>query len=160
MSPHLEVLQETLRMIARAGAQLRYTHEQVIGYAPLSPESFAALDENSRERLDAYAVRYARCQDLLYPAMRALGRGLLEPRADGSFLQLFVLMHEQGIVRSTEDWQRQRSLRNAVGHEYPEIEGIIDILNGIAAEVPEILGYIERLQARATALLRDATQGV
>jgi hypothetical protein len=156
VSPHQEVLQEILGMIERAGVRLRYTHEQIIGHLPLSPESFESLDEGTRERLDAYAVRYARCQDLLYPAMRALGRGLLEPRADGPFLQLFALMQKHGIVQSTVDWERQRSLRNAVGHEYPDAEEIVDILNGIATEVPKILGYIERLKVRASAMLGDA----
>jgi len=153
LTKHLEILRETLRIIERAATQLRYTHEKVVDDMPLSPEAFETLDEGKRERLDAYAVRYARCQDLLYPAMRALGRSLLEPRADRSFLELFVLMQEQNIVQSTEDWERQRSLRNAVGHEYPDAEGIVDILNGIAGEVPAILDYVDRLQVRASVLL-------
>jgi hypothetical protein len=155
LTKHLEILRETLRMIERAATQLRYTHEQVVDDMPLSPEAFEMLDEGKRERLDAYAVRYARCQDLLYPAMRALGRSLLEPRADGSFLDLFVLMQDQNIVQRTEDWERQRSLRNAVGHEYPDAEGIVDILNGIAGEVPAILDYVDRLQVRASVLLEQ-----
>ncbi|MGQ9659850.1 MAG: hypothetical protein ACUVQI_02635 [Thermochromatium sp.] len=50
------------------------------------------------ERLDALAVRYARCQDLLAPAMRALARAQLEPKADAGFLALHALMQKQGIV--------------------------------------------------------------
>lgn len=37
-------------------------------------------------RADALAVRYARCQDLLALAMRALARAQLESKADASFL--------------------------------------------------------------------------
>ena len=102
------------------------------------------------------AIRYARCQDLLFPAMRALARAQLEPKADASFLALHALMQKQGIVTSTADWERQRTLRNAVGHEYPDPDAITDILNGIHAATPEILGVVQRLQ-QCAATLADST---
>ncbi len=110
------------------------------------------MNESLRERLDAYAVRYARCQDLLYPAMRALGRARLEPKADGSFLDLFALMQKLGVVGEVDAWERQRSLRNAISHEYPHAAEIIDILNAIREAVPEVLGYAAALRRQAVAL--------
>lgn len=53
-----------------------------------------SLPESAR---DAYAVRYARCQDRLFPVMRALGGAQLEPRAEQGFLALFALMQKQAI---------------------------------------------------------------
>jgi hypothetical protein len=83
--------------------------------------------------------------------MRALGRALLEPRADGSFLDLHALMQKQGIATTVADWERQRALRNAVGHEYPDPSAIADILNGIFAATPEVLEVVRRLGVAAAA---------
>jgi hypothetical protein len=79
----------------------------------------------------------------------------LEPKADGSFLDLHGLMQKQGVVTSTADWERQRALRNAVGHEYPDPDAITDILNGIYAETPEVLGVVQRLRVTAARLVGD-----
>jgi hypothetical protein len=131
---------------------LRGTHDGLAELFPLTPDGFQVLDESRRERLDAYAIRYARCQDLLFPAMRALGRAQLEPKAERSFLDLFALMQKQAVVGAVEDWERQRGLRNAVSHEYPNPTEIVDILNAIREAVPEILGYVAALRQRAATL--------
>ncbi|WP_462321305.1 hypothetical protein [Halochromatium sp.] len=113
------------------------------------------MSQIDQERLDALAVRYARCQDLLAPAMRALARMQLEPKADASFLALHALMQKQGIVTTTADWERQRSLRNAVGHEYPDSETIADLLNSIHSETPAVLSIVERLGQVARTLVAE-----
>lgn len=84
--------------------------------------------------------------------MRALARAQLEPKAEGSFLELHALMQQQGILGDTADWERQRALRNAVGHEYPDPAAIVDILNGIHAATPEVLAIVTRLQGAAGAI--------
>lgn len=154
MNDRLAILQEALSTLEQAAQRLRGTHGGLAGLFPLAPDGFQALDESQRERLDAYAIRYARCQDLLFPAMRALGRAQLEPKAERSFLDLFALMQKQGVVGSIGDWERQRGLRNAVSHEYPNLEEITDILNAIHEAVPEILGYGRTLRERAAAVRR------
>jgi hypothetical protein len=143
---------DTLRALELAAQRLGLTHEGLQELFPLSADNFESMNESLRERLDAYAVRYARCQDLLYPAMRALGRARLEPKADGSFLDLFALMQKLGVVGEVDAWERQRSLRNAISHEYPHAAEIIDILNAIREAVPEVLGYAAALRRQAVAL--------
>jgi hypothetical protein len=152
VNDRLAVLQDALFALELAAQRLTVTHLGLEGVFPLTADRFSALDESVRERLDAYAVRYARCQDLLFPAMRALGRARLEPKADRSFLDLFALMQKLGVVGEIGDWERQRSLRNAVGHEYPDTVEIVDILNAIREAVPEILGYGAGLRRQADAL--------
>ena len=152
MSDRLAVLHDALVALEQAAQRLRSTHDGLAELFPLTPDGFQALDELRRERLDAYAIRYARCQDLLFPAMRALGRAQLEPKAERFFLELFALMQRQEVVDSIDDWERQRGLRNAVGHEYPNSTEIVDILNAIREAVPEILGYVAALRRRAAML--------
>ncbi|NBC13538.1 MAG: hypothetical protein GVY09_09380 [Gammaproteobacteria bacterium] len=154
MTDRTDVLAETLAALRQAAARLEATHQGVAQHFPLRPETLAALPQPDQERLDAYAIRYARCQDLLFPAMRALGRAQLEPKADGSFLELHALMQKQGIVGTPSEWERQRALRNAVGHEYPDPAAIVDILNGIHAAAPQVLAMVRRL-ARAAEDLMD-----
>ena len=84
--------------LEQAAQRLCGTHDGLAELFPLTPYGLQVLDESQRERLDAYAIRYARCQDLLFPAMRALGRAQLEPKAERSFLDLFALMQKQAVV--------------------------------------------------------------
>jgi hypothetical protein len=153
------VLDETLVALRQSADRLGATHRAVARSFPLTTVRLTALPQPAQERLDAYAIRYARCQDLLFPAMRALARAQLEPKADGSFLELHGLMQKQGIVTSTADWERQRVLRNAVGHQYPDLDSITDILNGIHAATPEVLGVVQRLREAAARLAGDAGLG-
>lgn len=152
MTDRLGILTETVNALAQAAAQLGATHATLAGWFPLTAESLRGMDQAEQERLDAYAIRYARCQDLLYPAMRALARAQLEPKADAGFLPLFALMQKQGITTSLDDWERQRGLRNAVGHAYPDAGAVTDILNGIRTAAPEIVELTARLRAAAIAL--------
>jgi hypothetical protein len=73
----LEVLGETLTALGQAAQRIAATHAGVAALLPLTSDTLIALPEPDRERLDAYAIRYARCQDLLYPSMRALARAQL-----------------------------------------------------------------------------------
>jgi hypothetical protein len=155
MSDRHAVLKQTLGALRQAADRLGATHQAVAPNFPLTAARITALPQPEQERLDAYAIRYARCQDLLFPAMRALARAQLEPKAEGCFLGLHGLMQKQGVVTSTADWERQRALRNAVGHEYPDPDAITDILNGIHAETPEVLGVVRRLRVAAARLVGD-----
>ncbi len=152
MSPRQAVLHETLAALSQAADRLAATHAGTAVLFPLTAGALDGLAETDQERLDAYAIRYARCQDLLFPAMRALARAQLEPAADGSFLVLFALMQKQGITTDLDDWERQRDLRNTIGHDYPETATIVDILNAIRAATPEVLGYVDRLRGASTRL--------
>ena len=157
MNERLEILKDALGALEQAAQRLGSTHKGLAGLFPLTSAGFQALEESQRERLDAYAIRYARCQDLLFPAMRALGRAQLEPKAERSFLELFALMQKQEVVGSIDDWERQRGLRNAVSHEYPNPEEITDILNAIREAVPEILGYVDALGERSATARKPPT---
>ena len=155
MSVRVQVLNQTLQALRQAASRLRATHGDLTAHFPLTPARLNAMSQIDQERLDALAVRYARCQDLLAPAMRALARAQLEPKADASFLGLHALMQKQGIATTTADWERQRSLRNAVGHEYPDTETIAELLNGIQADIPAILSMVERLSQVGSALIAE-----
>lgn len=153
MSPRIQVLNETLAALGQASDRLAATHAGVDGLFPLTVAALEGLPLSEQERLDAYAIRYARCQDLLFPAMRALARAQLEPKADAGFLAVHALMAKQGIVGDLDTWERQRGLRNAVGHEYPDSAAIVDILNGVHAEAAELLRIVHRLH-RAAGLIQ------
>jgi hypothetical protein len=97
VSPWLDVLGKALAALTQAAERLASTQDGIVPLFPLDPTDFQLLPEPARKRLDAYAVRYARCQDRLFPVMRALGGAQLEPRAEQGFLALFALMQKQGI---------------------------------------------------------------
>ena len=64
MSQRLAVLTDTLAALGQAAERLASTHDGVAALFPLDPATFDTLAEPAKERLDAYAIRYARCQDL------------------------------------------------------------------------------------------------
>jgi hypothetical protein len=60
VSQRLAVLGETLAALRQAAERLTATHNAVAALFPLTQAGLAALPEGDRERLDAYAIRYAR----------------------------------------------------------------------------------------------------
>ncbi len=110
MSVHAKVLAETVQALSQAAARLRATQGDLAGHFPLTSGRLNALSQIDQERLDALAVRYARCQDLLAPAMRARMRGKplphcsIRPRSKSTLaIDSFL---ERGVPPASTDSRR------------------------------------------------------
>jgi hypothetical protein len=111
-------LQHLAQAVLSTSAHLQVTDRGVFAQ-PFTAERAAGLDSDSAlaERVDAFAARFSRLQDLLgdklLPAlMEALGEPT-RPMIDN-------LDHAErmGWIAKPDDWMRMRRLRNQMVHEY------------------------------------------
>jgi len=130
---------------SRAARNLRTSLARTDHLFPLDGATLEGLDEESRERLDAFRVRYADLQDLL---AGKLFRGLLMLEEERPLSQLDVLnaMEKRAIISSFEEWKRLREVRNAFMHDYPEhANERAEALTAAVDGARELLAVLERL---------------
>ncbi|MFN3075618.1 MAG: hypothetical protein ABT940_01825 [Alphaproteobacteria bacterium] len=138
-------LHDAAQALVRAADNLRFTLAGVGPLMPLTLDAMARLTESERERLDSLAVRFSRCQQMAGGAFKALALAEAEPQS--RFIDLLALMCKRGLVDSIEVWNRQRDLRNDIGHLYlAKDRDFVDFYNALAVEAPGVIAYAERLQ--------------
>jgi hypothetical protein len=136
---------EAVRAARNLAASLRRTSRLF----PLDGARLEALDEDARERLDAFRVRFADLQDLL---AGKLFRGLLKLEEERVLSNLDVLnaMEKRGIIPSFAAWKRLRDIRNAFTHDYPEHpEDRAEALSLAFQGARELLDVLARLRDHA-----------
>lgn len=148
---YLPAFQEAQAALARASANLEFTLGRVTGLLPLNPATIATLSAEDRERLDALAARFARCQQMAGSAFKALS--LLEAEPQTRFIDLLALMQKRGLIASIAAWDAQRDLRNDIGHVYFATDGeFATFHNAIATAAPQVIAYAARLDAYAAGI--------
>ena len=141
--------QEALTATERAAANLNYTLARVAPLLPLTPQSASTLPQEDRERLDALAARFARCQQMAGMTFKALA--LLEAEPQSRFIDLLALMQKRGLIDSIEAWNTQRDLRNDAGHVYLTTDAEFAAFhNEVAKLAPNVAGYAVRLREYTT----------
>jgi hypothetical protein len=138
----------------RVGTNLSTSLQRTAHLFPLDGTSLEALDDDGKERLDAFRVRFADLQDLLSgKVFRSLL--ILEEERPVSQLDVLNAMEKRGIIPSYQEWKRLRDLRNTFMHDYPEhaneraealslaVEGarqLLAVLNGVGKYAEHIIG--------------------
>ena len=96
--------------------RLKEILEDLKNFYPLDIDS---LEEIDKDKLDAFAFRFAKLQDLLGAK---IFREYLEyvnfPTQDKNFLELLKELNKEGIV-DIDKWAEFRSVRNSIAHDYP-----------------------------------------
>ena len=107
------------------------------------------LDEDAREKLDAFRMRFSGLQDLL---ASKLFRGILlleEEETPQSMLDILNAMEKREVISSFDDWKNFRDLRNAFMHEYPDqLDICADALTGAHAVAGELIQVLARIRRR------------
>lgn len=148
---YLPAFLDALAALEHAAANLDFTLQRVRPLMPLTASTVATLAAEDRERLDALAARFARCQQMAGVAFKALALAEAEPQA--RFIDLLALMQKRGLIDSIEAWDTQRDLRNEAGHTYLVTDiDLVAFHNTLADLAPAVSAYATRLRAYATAL--------
>ncbi len=118
---------------------------------PASAGALEAADAGTRERIDAFVLRFLRLQDAIG---RQLFRALLalEQEEPAQLTQLDVLdrAERMGLVPSVERSTSLRRLRNLLTHEYPERPELrLEALREALAGAPLLLETLARVRERA-----------
>ncbi len=95
---------------------LGYTLGRCQGVLPHGVAALSRISEEHLERLDALAVRFARCQEFTGTTMRA--EAILLGEAFEDYPKLLDALRKRGLRVSIGEWQVLRDLRNDVGHAY------------------------------------------
>ena len=148
---YLPAFRDAMGALDRAAANLGFTLERVEAVLPLTTAKVAALSPEARERLDALAARFARCQQMAGNAFKALA--LLEAEPQSRFIDLLALMQKRGLIESIAAWDLQRELRNDAGHVYFATDAeFADFHNAVSEAAPGVVDYARRLRDYAIGL--------
>src|SRR4030067_2510944 len=108
------------REALRAAHSLAVSVERTAGLFPLEGYALEVLDEDAREKLDAFRLRFSGLQDLL---ASKLFRGVLlleEEEPLQSMLDILNAMEKREVIQSFDDWKNLLDLRNAFLREYSD----------------------------------------
>lgn len=134
-----------MREARRAATNLRTSLRRTASLFPLDGVTLEAMDEDGKERLDAFRVRFADLQDLL---AGKIFRGLLLLEEEKPLSQLDILnaMEKRAIIPSFENWKRLRDIRNTFMHDYPEhSEERAEALTLAVGGARELLAVLDRV---------------
>jgi uncharacterized protein with HEPN domain len=103
----------------RTAKLLNSSYQRMTDIMPLTEDFFNELDDNEKDKLDAFRVRFADLQDCLgNKIFRSIL--LLEEEVIGSQLDILNKIAKREIISSFEDWKKMRNIRNIFSHDYPE----------------------------------------
>ena len=101
-------------------------------------------DVDLSDKLAAFNERFSKLQDIAAATMRHAS--LLSGEKTTTFLEVLSFFEKVGVVRSSRDWQKIRTLRNMAAHDYSI--HYVDIalhFNALQEILPELLGVTARL---------------
>jgi len=126
--------------------RLKEILEYLKNFYPLNIDS---LEEIDKDKLDAFAFRFAKLQDLLGAK---IFREYLEfinfPTQDKNFLELLKELNKEGIV-DIDKWAEFRSVRNSIAHDYPyEEDEKIEAINYLIKNIDYLFEVIEQIKSK------------
>ncbi|MDA8094933.1 MAG: hypothetical protein M0T84_13735 [Betaproteobacteria bacterium] len=111
--------------LAECENHVRYLRQAIAKLgARLNAEDFARPDDVKVATLDQFIFRFTRLQDAMG---RKLLRALLverygEPYEDAPFRDVIDRLEQLGALPSADRWDEFRTMRNHLGHDYPETD--------------------------------------
>jgi hypothetical protein len=139
---------------AQRDARRLQSIEQRLFASELDIVRIEALDEDDllSDRIEAFASRFGRLQDLIGDKLLARLARLLEEEP-GSRLELLDRAERLGWILSADRWLAARRLRNNLTHEYFETAAeLLEALHAVRRFVPDLIDSIQRIQSKAAAL--------
>jgi len=100
-------------------------------YFPLNEDKFVSLSEDTVTIIDQLIYRFTKLQDAigqrLFPVLYTILENDSSPRP---FIDTLNYLEKIRIIKSAENWQMLRNLRNNLAHDYPEsIKQTVETLN-------------------------------
>ena len=124
--------------------RLKEILEYLKNFYPLDIDS---LEEIDKDKLDAFAFRFAKLQDLLGAK---IFREYLDyvnfPTQDKNFLELLKELNKEGII-DIDKWAEFRSVRNSISHDYPYDENEkIDAINYLIKNIECLFKLTKKIE--------------
>ena len=118
------------------------------GLFPTDVKGFQRFSEEEIEHVDQFIYRFSKMQDSLgtrlIPALYSWLEGDQTPRP---FLDILNRLEKLRIIKSVDDWQFFRNLRNNLTHDYPEtLEQTVETLGLLYNEISKFLVIFKQLK--------------
>jgi len=129
---HIQRLQEILKYLKN--------------FYPLDIDSLEDID---LDKLDAFAFRFAKLQDLLGAKIfREYLEKINFPTADKNFLELLKELNKEAVVE-IDKWAEFRSVRNSIAHDYPyDIYEKIDAINYLIKNIDYLFNIVQKIKEK------------
>lgn len=115
---------------------------------PVNVQAYTGFSEDQIEHIDQFIYRFTKMQDSM--GMRlipSLYTWLEDDNKPRPFLDILNRFEKLGIIKSVEDWQFFRNLRNSLSHDYPEtIAQTVETLNLLFNEITKFLSIFLQLE--------------
>lgn len=144
-------LAAALAQCARHAAVLRAALAELP--APLTALHLERPDPGLVRLIDQFVLRYTKLQDTLgSQVLRTFAvSALREPVEDAAFVDVLNLLERRGFA-SAAAWAAQRSLRNALTHEYPDDPARqAAVLAAAQRAAHEMMDWLRAIEQRAAA---------
>jgi len=144
--------EKTIESAVKENESHRKRIERVVnllkGLFPADASAFQKFSEEEIEHVDQFIYRFAKMQDSLgtrlIPALYSWLEGDRTPRP---FLDILNRLEKLKIIKSVDDWQFFRNLRNNLAHDYPEsLTQTVETLNLLHSEIGKFLLIFEQLR--------------
>lgn len=146
-----ELFLEAIAEAKRNAQSLSSSLKRLAAELPFSTRSLASLDDDAKDRVDAFCLRFLKLQDTLgKPVFRSLLVLELEDPENLSQLDILNKIEKRGIVESVERWVLIRQIRNMITHDYPEApEKRVEALNKAIEFSGDLLATLDKVVAYA-----------
>ena len=124
--------------------------EEILAYLKkYYPLDIDTLEKVSPDKLDAFAFRFAKLQDLLGAKIfREYLEELNFSTQDKNFLMLLKELDKEGII-DIDKWAEFRSVRNSISHDYPyEEDEKIEAINYLIENIDYLFRVVNNIKER------------
>lgn len=151
MSADRERLATAVKACSQHATRLHEAIRDLTQYMPTKAAAIGSANAIEVRTIDQFVYRFGKLQDTtgnqLFPALLAT---LQEPIRDWSVRDRLNRLEQLRILPDVTAWDRIRSIRNRLAHEYPDApERQAAILNLAWQTVPELLVIVEQVVSRA-----------
>jgi len=129
----------------RTAERLQISLRRLKDHFPLTGDNLKFPTDDLLDGLDAFRVRYSDLQDCIG---NKIFRGilLLEEEKPTSILDVLNKMEKRRIINTVDAWRKQREIRNAFAHDYPNKESDkAEALNAAWETAPEMIGLLKNV---------------
>jgi hypothetical protein len=145
--PEYQLVVEQFLAAQKLAASLVSSIRRLSEHGAFTAAAIAGLDEDGKDRLDAFIRRFTLLQDIIGAK---LFRSVLVIDLEDvpvSMIDVLAAMEKRALIDSMESWTELRKARNDLSHSYREDpEEAAEHLNEALAKAPELLAILERIR--------------
>lgn len=130
-------------------ARANYALSECAFSFPIDKKNYENLNEKDIQALDQFIYRYTKLQDKIGSSLIKNTAYILDYSYENkTFIDILNLLEKHGIIKSANEWNILRALRNSLSHEY-ETDSMrqIEIINEARESYNILLNTFENIKS-------------